>query len=63
MSIAGAAARSGLGAVMGSKRLKMVVARGAETIPVGDETRLREARAKHLKEINSGTGFSDFYRP
>ncbi|MFC1895574.1 aldehyde ferredoxin oxidoreductase N-terminal domain-containing protein [Thermodesulfobacteriota bacterium] len=40
-----AAGRAGLGAVMGSKRLKAVVARGQQEVPLADKTRLdREKR-------------------
>ena len=57
-----AAARSGLGAVMGAKRLKMVVARGTREVTSADPAAVRAARSKHLKEINSGTGSASFYR-
>ncbi len=49
-----AAGRSGLGAVMGSKKLKAVVARGDKKVPVADmETanRLRQEQIADLKEI------------
>ena len=49
-----AAARSGLGAVMGSKRVKAVVARGSATVPVFDAaevTRLRQTYAKQLRGL------------
>ncbi len=42
------AARSGLGAVMGSKRLKAVAAKGNMKVPVAAEKRLKETRAKYL---------------
>ena len=42
------AGRSGLGAVMGSKKLKAVVARGTNEVSVADKTALEQAR----KEIN-----------
>jgi aldehyde:ferredoxin oxidoreductase len=42
------AARSGLGAVMGSKRLKAVAVRGKIKVPVADEKGLKETRAKYL---------------
>ena len=45
-----AAGRSGLGAVMGAKRLKAIVVRGSRTVPVADEARLREVRRKALAE-------------
>ena len=45
-----AAARSGLGAVMGSKRLKGIVAIGSEPVPVAEEEKLNNFRKKLLKE-------------
>jgi aldehyde:ferredoxin oxidoreductase len=41
-----AAARSGLGAVMGSKRLKAVAVRGNLKVPLVDEAKLKELRRK-----------------
>ena len=46
-----AAARSGLGAVMGSKRLKAVVARGSRQVPVADRELLLKLRQEHLDEL------------
>ncbi len=46
-----AAGRSGLGAVMGSKRLKAVAVKGKMKVPVADETGLKELRAKYLKQL------------
>jgi aldehyde:ferredoxin oxidoreductase len=43
-----AAARSGLGAVMGSKRLKAVVARGNQAIPVADRDTIMKLRQEHI---------------
>jgi len=43
-----AAGRSGLGAVMGSKRLKAIVARGDQEVPVADTERLKRARREGL---------------
>jgi len=57
-----AAARSGLGAVMGAKRLKMVAARGSLEIPMADSRAVRELNKKYTKDIVSGVGSSDFYR-
>jgi aldehyde:ferredoxin oxidoreductase len=45
-----AAGRSGLGAVMGSKRLKAVVVKGKLRVPIHDEVKLKELRKKILKE-------------
>ena len=46
-----AAGRSGLGAVMGSKRLKAVVVRGNLKVPLADETKAHELRRKTLAEL------------
>jgi aldehyde:ferredoxin oxidoreductase len=43
-----AAGRSGLGAVMGSKKLKAVVARGTKTVPVADEAAAKKLRTEHV---------------
>jgi aldehyde:ferredoxin oxidoreductase len=45
-----AAGRSGLGAVMGSKRLKCVVVKGKATVPVHDEQKMKDLRKKYLKQ-------------
>ena len=45
-----AAGRSGLGAVMGSKKLKAVVVKGKLKVPVHDEAGMRHLRKKYLKE-------------
>ncbi len=44
-----AAGRSGLGAVMGSKKLKAVVARGTMPVPVADKDRLDKLRMEQIK--------------
>ena len=46
-----AAGRSGLGAVMGSKKLKAVAVRGDKNVPVAHELELKEARTKHLSKL------------
>ncbi|MBC7251053.1 MAG: aldehyde ferredoxin oxidoreductase family protein [Anaerolineae bacterium] len=51
-----AAGRSGLGAVMGSKRLKAVVVKGKLPVPMYDEKGIKEIRRRLLKEA---TGFFD----
>jgi aldehyde:ferredoxin oxidoreductase len=43
-----AAGRSGLGAVMGAKRLKAIAVRGTRPIPVADKQRLAELRSAFL---------------
>jgi aldehyde:ferredoxin oxidoreductase len=42
------AARSGLGAVMGSKRLKAVVLKGSQPIEIADPERMKALRKEHL---------------
>jgi aldehyde:ferredoxin oxidoreductase len=46
-----AAGRSGLGAVMGSKRLKAVAVRGTQPVPVADKRRLAELRNAFLQFV------------
>jgi aldehyde:ferredoxin oxidoreductase len=46
-----AVGRSGLGAVMGSKRLKAVAVRGQDAVPVTDSTRLQDLQRQFIKEI------------
>jgi aldehyde:ferredoxin oxidoreductase len=48
-----AAARSGLGAVMGSKRLKAIAIRGQNVVPVADEERVQQLRRQFLKDIKN----------
>ena len=48
-----AAGRSGVGAVMGSKRLKAVAAKGDNAVPVADADRTNEARKEHLAVLRS----------
>lgn len=45
-----AAGRSGLGAVMGSKKLKAVVVKGKMKVPLFDEEKSKTLRKKYLKE-------------
>jgi aldehyde:ferredoxin oxidoreductase len=45
------AGRSGMGAVMGSKRLKAVVAAGKRRVPVADKARIRELSDRFKKKI------------
>ena len=44
-----AAGRSGLGAVMGSKKLKAVVARGTMEVPVADKATAEKIRMEQIK--------------
>ena len=54
--IGSAAARSGLGAVMGSKRLKAVAARGTKEVPIPDKERVTQAGKEFL-----GQYMGDYY--
>ncbi|MDH4068388.1 MAG: aldehyde ferredoxin oxidoreductase family protein [Dehalococcoidia bacterium] len=45
------AARSGLGAVMGSKKLKAVAVKGNMRVPLADESRTKELRKKYTAEL------------
>ena len=57
-----AAARSGLGALMGAKRLKLVAARGGCSVPLADVTVAKRLNQKYIKDILNGVGYADFYR-
>lgn len=48
-----AAARSGLAAVMGSKKLKAVVVSGQNAVPVADAEQLKQVRAKYLPDFKN----------
>jgi aldehyde:ferredoxin oxidoreductase len=48
-----AAGRSGLGAVMGSKKLKAVAVRGEMEIPIADRDRVLKVRQEHLDAMRS----------
>lgn len=55
-----AAGRSGVGAVMGSKRLKAVVVKGKLPLPLADPERAKELRKSYMKE--SGGSYDFFSR-
>lgn len=56
------AARSGVGAVMGSKRLKAVVAKGKNKPIFAFPKTVEQLRRKYTRQIISGVGSADFYR-
>ena len=56
-----AAARSGLGAVMGSKKLKAVVVLGGQKLSISKPEEFEILRKKYVKQIRDGVGFSGFY--
>jgi len=53
-----AAARSGVGAVMGSKRLKAVAVQGKGKVPTADEGAVERLRRDFVKELRKNPGFS-----
>ncbi len=55
-----AAGRSGLGAVMGSKRLKAVVVRGDKPVPLADGAAVEKLKRQHLAAIK-GPGLEQFH--
>ncbi len=56
-----AAARSGLGAVMGSKKIKAIVVRGSQAIPFADEAAMKEQRSAHIKAMRDGNPLYDLF--
>jgi aldehyde:ferredoxin oxidoreductase len=48
-----AAARSGIGAVMGAKKLKAIAVKGNRKVPIADEKLMSEVRHKYLKTLGS----------
>jgi aldehyde:ferredoxin oxidoreductase len=52
-----AAARSGMAAVMGSKKLKAIALKGSMKIPVADEKKAKEMRKKHLANMGPRAEF------
>ncbi len=57
-----AAGRSGLGAVMGAKKLKAVVARGERKVPMADSEAANRLRRKHIAEMKGSPFLEDFHR-
>lgn len=55
-----AAGRSGLGAVMGSKKLKAIAVKGDLEVPIADEKKTKELRRKYIPRIN--VGFADILK-
>jgi aldehyde:ferredoxin oxidoreductase len=57
-----AAGRSGLGAVMGAKKLKAVVVKGNLKVPVADSEAANRLRRKHIAEMKASPFLEDFHR-
>ena len=49
-----AAGRSGLGAVMGSKKLKAIAVKGQQAVPVAHRSELEEARRRYRQKLAGG---------
>ena len=57
-----AAGRSGVGAVMGSKRLKAVAAKGDMKVPIADMTRANKLKTDHIQQMKQpGPGGSQSF--
>ena len=56
-----AAGRSGLGAVMGSKKLKAIVVRGSQAVPLADEAAMKEQRSAFIKAMRDGNPMYDLF--
>ncbi|MEA4882265.1 MAG: aldehyde ferredoxin oxidoreductase family protein [Clostridia bacterium] len=57
-----AAARSGFGAVLGSKKVKAIVVRGDKPVPVADSGKASELRTKYMRQIRvEHVGSSQLY--
>ena len=48
------AGRGGVGAVMGSKKLKAIVVHGTKAIPVADPGRVQESRTGFIQSLQTG---------
>ncbi|ACS89542.1 MULTISPECIES: tungsten-containing formaldehyde ferredoxin oxidoreductase [Thermococcus] len=57
-----AAGRPGMGAVMGSKKLKAVVVKGTKEIPVADKEKLRELSQEAYNAILNSPGYPFWHR-
>jgi aldehyde:ferredoxin oxidoreductase len=57
-----AAGRSGLGAVMGSKKLKAVVARGDMKVPIADIDAANRLRKEHIDELRAGPFLEELHK-
>lgn len=58
----GQAGRTGMGAVMGSKKLKAIVAMGDKDIKIADEGRLREAAKKLQRMVKESVSYEAWMR-
>ena len=56
------AGRTGMGAVMGSKNLKAIVARGSGSVEVADPERLREVNRRFVQEVKSSPAYESWMK-
>ena len=56
-----AAARSGLAAIMGSKKLKGIVVLGGGKLEVSNPELVNSLRKKYINQLKNGVGFSEMY--
>jgi len=56
------AGRTGMGAVMGSKRLKAIVARGSGEVDVADPERLREVNRRLIAEVKGSPNYENWMK-
>jgi len=56
-----AAGRSGMGAVMGSKKLKAIVVTGNQSVPLANADLVDSLRKKYIKQIKNGLGAAGMY--
>jgi len=56
------AGRTGMGAVMGSKKLKAIVAKGGGEIEVADPERLREINKRLISEVKSSPNYENWMK-
>ncbi len=56
------AGRTGMGAVMGSKNLKAIVARGSGTIDIADPERLKEVNRRLIQEVKASPAYDSWMK-
>jgi aldehyde:ferredoxin oxidoreductase len=57
-----AAGRSGFGAVMGSKKLKAVVAKGERDVPLADPQKMQELRKEAIRDMKKDDGLFEAFQ-
>ena len=57
-----AAARGGLAAILGSKKLKAIVVKGNYPVKIADKNKFNIVKSKFRKNISEGCGFADTFK-